>query len=80
VGKSDTVSKGLNMYFSSFEEFLMMGGHGLYVWLCYGVGFLVLMICFLSPIIKKRTILKELRQVQRREQVQTSSNLLSERQ
>jgi len=25
------------MYFQSFQEFIHMGGHGFYVWLCYGV-------------------------------------------
>jgi heme exporter protein D len=67
------------MYFSSFEEFLMMGGHGLYVWLCYGAGLLVLMICFVSPLLKKRAILKELRQIQRREQVQHTTSSQSDR-
>ncbi|WP_068750299.1 heme exporter protein CcmD, partial [Oleiphilus sp. HI0123] len=28
------------MSFDSFSEFLNMGGHGLYVWLCYGIGLL----------------------------------------
>jgi len=30
------------MVFSSFSEFVNMGGHGLYVWLAYGVGVIVL--------------------------------------
>lgn len=25
------------MYFKTFEDFIAMGGHGFYVWLCYGV-------------------------------------------
>ena len=25
------------MYFSSLNEFLVMGGHGLYVWMAYGI-------------------------------------------
>jgi len=25
------------MYFNSFEEFIHMGGHGFYVWLCYAL-------------------------------------------
>lgn len=24
-------------YFHSFNEFIIMGGHGWYVWLCYGI-------------------------------------------
>lgn len=29
-------------YFSSFGEFLQMGGHGFYVWLCYAIVFVSL--------------------------------------
>jgi len=25
------------MYFESFQEFIHMGGHGFYIWLCYAV-------------------------------------------
>lgn len=30
------------MYFSSVQEFIDMGGHGLYVWLSYGIFALIL--------------------------------------
>ena len=30
------------MYFDSFNEFLTMGGHGLYVWLSYGIFIVVI--------------------------------------
>lgn len=59
------------MKFTDFEAFLHMGGHGLYVWLCYGVGIIVFLVCLLSPILKKRAIYKELRQAQRRESVRS---------
>jgi len=29
----------MNFYFSSWADFFAMGGHGLYVWLAYGVFF-----------------------------------------
>lgn len=61
------------MNFANFEAFLQMGGHGLYVWLCYGVGLLVFIVCLVSPVLKKKAIYKELRQAQRREQVRTDS-------
>ena len=32
------------MQFSSFNEFIAMGGHGLYVWLSYGFTLVALMI------------------------------------
>ncbi|WP_199611248.1 heme exporter protein CcmD [Flocculibacter collagenilyticus] len=31
------------MQFSSFSEFVAMGGYGFYVWLSYGVSFLLLL-------------------------------------
>lgn len=62
------------MSFSNFEEFLHMGGHGLYVWLCYGVGLLIFAICLLSPMLKRKSIYRELRQAQRRESSRPVSN------
>ena len=56
------------MSFESLEAFIHMGGHGLYVWLSYGVGFLVFAIALLSPLIKHKNIKDELLQLQRRQQ------------
>lgn len=30
-------------YFKTFGDFLAMGGHGFYVWLCYAITFLALL-------------------------------------
>lgn len=56
------------MSFDSLDAFIHMGGHGLYVWLSYGVGFLVFVIALFSPLIKHKSILKDLLQLQRRKQ------------
>ena len=56
------------MNFTDLESFLNMGGHGLYVWLSYGVGLLVFIIAFVSPILQKKRIIKDLSQLQRRQQ------------
>ncbi|MEE9396502.1 MAG: heme exporter protein CcmD [Methylococcales bacterium] len=45
--------------FNDFSEFLAMGGHGLYVWLCYGLVFLILIINIMSPWLTKRRIVAE---------------------
>ena len=50
------------MNFDSFNDFLMMGGHGLYVWLSYGVGLLVLMIAAISPVIERKRVVKQVAQ------------------
>jgi len=35
--------------FNSFSEFLSMGGHGLYVWLSYGLGLAVILANLIVP-------------------------------
>lgn len=42
------------MAFASFSEFLNMGGHGLYVWLSYGLGIVTIALCLYVPIIQGR--------------------------
>ncbi|OPX56784.1 heme exporter protein D [Oceanospirillum multiglobuliferum] len=56
------------MYFDSFSEFLNMGGHGLYVWLAYGLTILLLVINFILPIRHKRKLQQEQARKLRREQ------------
>ena len=36
------------MYFDSFADFIAMGGHGIYVWMSYGVTILVLLANFIG--------------------------------
>ena len=56
------------MYFESFSEFLNMGGHGLYVWLAYGISAVLLAINVVLPILHKRQLVKEQARKLRREQ------------
>lgn len=56
------------MSFENFDSFISMGGHGLYVWLSYSAGLLVFLIAFISPIIQRKRIVKELLQLQRRQE------------
>ena len=62
------------MSFTSFESFLEMGGHGLYVWLSYGVGLLIFIIAFISPILKRKRIIQEMSQLQRRQNLKRTPN------
>ncbi len=62
------------MYFQSFKEFIEMGGHGLYVWLCYSIVLSVLIVYF---IYSKRSIKnkqKELMKFYQRMDSRHSSN------
>ena len=43
------------------SEFLAMGGHGLYVWLAYGISFVVLTALGLRPIIARRQFIANAR-------------------
>lgn len=56
------------MAFESFADFLEMGGHGLYVWLCYGLGLLVILGNLLMPQRQAKQIQRELRRRIRREE------------
>ncbi|OOV88550.1 heme exporter protein CcmD [Oceanospirillum linum] len=56
------------MYFDSFSEFLNMGGHGLYVWMAYGLSAVLLIINVVQPVMHKRQLIKEQMRKLRREQ------------
>lgn len=55
------------MAFSSLSEFIHMDGHGVYVWMAYGVGAIILGYNIVGPIVQKATVLKKLSQQAKRE-------------
>lgn len=57
------------MSFESFSDFLAMGGHGLYVWLSYGVATLIFVTNIVLPMKKKKEIVKKHVQRLKREKV-----------
>jgi heme exporter protein D len=40
----------VDVSFDSFSEFLSMGGHGLYVWLSYALGLILILINLVGPL------------------------------
>lgn len=46
---------------ASLQSFLTMGGYAIYVWPAYGVFFIVLLIDWLAPQLRRRRLLRELR-------------------
>ncbi|GAA0689099.1 hypothetical protein GCM10009104_14300 [Marinobacterium maritimum] len=56
------------MSFNSFSEFLSMGGHGLYVWLSYGLGVAILAANLILPKLAGNQLLKEQKRRLRREE------------
>lgn len=46
---------------ASLQAFFAMGGYAAYVWPAYGVFFVVLLIDWLAPQLRRRRLLRELR-------------------
>ena len=65
------------MSFETFTEFLLMGGHGLYVWLSYGAGFFIILLVYIQPVLARRSIIQELSQRQRRETQNKASDQMN---
>ncbi|MCV6587877.1 MAG: heme exporter protein CcmD [Marinobacterium sp.] len=55
------------MSFDSFSDFLAMGGHGLYVWLSYGIALAVIVINLVGPVMARKQLLADLLRRLRRE-------------
>ena len=56
------------MFFDSFSSFLEMGGHGLYVWASYGLAALIVAVNFISPVLSRKKVIKDIQRQYRREQ------------
>jgi len=56
------------MFFDSFSGFLEMGKHGLYVWSCYGLAAVIVAVNFISPILTRKKVIKDIQRQNRREQ------------
>lgn len=59
------------MHFSSVSEFLAMGGHGLYVWLAYGVFLTVIGFNLVQPLMQSKAKMRALAQRIKRESVES---------
>ena len=57
-------------YFSSWAEFLKMGGHGFYVWLSYAIAASVVVYNIVSVQLKKRIFFKQAKRRLKREHKQ----------
>jgi heme exporter protein D len=60
------------MFFDSFAEFLAMGKHGFYVWLCYGITALVIIGNIIAPIRQRKKLIEQQARLQRREKKNAS--------
>ena len=56
------------MAFETFADFIAMGRHGFYVWLSYGITSVILLLTILPPLFRRKQLLKELKQREKRAQ------------
>jgi len=54
------------MYFDNLQAVLSMGGHGVYVWSAYAVTGVVIAAVLIVPMQRRRRLLRDLVDVQRR--------------
>jgi heme exporter protein D len=47
------------MYFSGLSELWYMDGHGVYVWGVYGVAAVIIAALAISPLLKRRRLMRE---------------------
>lgn len=56
------------MFFDSIGDFFAMGGHGFYVWLSYGISFVLIAVNFIMPVLKRKQLYRDMARLSRREQ------------
>ena len=56
--------------FSNINEFLAMGKHGFYVWLCYGLTLFVVLTNITLVLVKKNSLIEEIQAEKIRKQKQ----------
>ncbi len=56
------------MFFESISDFFAMGGHGFYVWLSYGLSFVLIAANFIMPVLKRKQLRRDMARLSRREQ------------
>ncbi|TEW56721.1 heme exporter protein CcmD [Psychromonas sp. RZ22] len=63
------------MAFSSFSEFLAMGGYGFYVWLAYGVSLLSVIFLIIDTVYRRKKIFNQVEQrLQREQRIKAAEN------
>ncbi|WP_303731760.1 heme exporter protein CcmD [Idiomarina piscisalsi] len=56
------------MAFDSFQDFITMGGYGLYVWLSFFLSFVVIALVALETATARQSLKKKSQQLQNRQQ------------
>lgn len=56
----------MNFQFDSLQDFFIMGGHGPYVWACYGITFALMLYLVIAPGLRTRHFVREQKRIERR--------------
>lgn len=59
----------MKFQFETFADFIAMNGHGPFVWAAYGITFAALIFLLLSPVLQKKTFIKQQQKLQKLAQV-----------
>ncbi|MBE2897190.1 heme exporter protein CcmD [Pasteurellaceae bacterium HPA106] len=54
-------------FFGSFADFIHMGGYGFYVWLCYGLTALCLLLLIVLTLIERKQLLRNIAKYHQRQ-------------
>ena len=55
----------MKFQFESFADFIAMNGHGPYVWAAYAITFAVLIYLLISPLLQKKSFIKQQQKLQK---------------
>ena len=58
----------MQFQFASFADFLAMDGHGIYVWIAYGISFAAMVALVIQPKLRRERLQREVARQQRIQQ------------
>ena len=76
VGSIGLFMSFTSLQFESVSEFLLMGGHGVFVWSAYGLTLLVLSFLVLKPMLNNRRFFSEQQMLIRRQQASVNESVV----
>ena len=63
------------MAFTSFSDFILMGGYSFYVWLAYAVSLLSIIVLIVNSMVKRKKIFRQvIQRIEREERIKAAEN------
>jgi len=61
--------------FTSFSDFILMGGYSFYVWLAYAVSLLSIIVLIVNSMLKRKKIFRQvIQRIEREERIKAAEN------